>query len=102
MKYTIHSIDVIKNRNTPKPPCEKDWRNYDQIVSDNIMIKTGCRAPHWNTSQNLTKCYKKEQMKNFTDIPTYTNLHFDPPCRVIDRLHYTYHEKEYLQESKGK
>ena len=68
---------------------------------DDIMLKAGCRPPHWTTSQNFSLCSKREQMTHFED-KTWTEKveAFGPPCNVIERLQYSYNEDEYEKEGK--
>lgn len=102
MKFDVKDVEVIKHRNKPQQPCIDDWRNYDQVIMDDIMLKAGCRPPHWDTTQNLSWCSKPEQMKHFKDQPTTTKVQsFDHPCNVIESLHYTYYEKEFPKQLKG-
>ena len=102
MKFGVKDIEVIKHRNRKEEPCIKDWKNFDQLVMDDLMLKSGCRPPHWNTNQNFTLCSRPEQMVRFSDQPSTTDvLSYGPPCRVIENLHYSYHEQDEPEQLYG-
>lgn len=96
MSFNIKNIDAVSLRNKPQKPCITRWKNYDQIIMDEIIREAGCRPPHWTTSLNLTLCSNATQMKKIpTSQPTTTRVQdFDPPCKVIERLDYIYYEED--------
>ena len=101
MRYEIKDIEVNRHRVRPQEPCIEDWKKYDQIVMDDIMIKAGCRSPHWEPAHNLSLCSKSEQMTRFVDQPSTATVEaFGPPCTAIENLHYRYYEQEDLNDSK--
>ena len=102
MKFGIKDIEVIKHRHRKEEPCLEDWKNFDQLVMDDLMLKSGCRPIHWNTNQNLSLCSQQEQMIHFADQPSTTEvLSYGPPCRVFENLHYSYHEKDIPHQLNG-
>ena len=101
MKFEVKDVEIIRHRNRPQDPCITDWRNYDPIMRDDIIKKAGCRPPHWTTSQNLPLCSAPNQMAHFRDEKWNTKIEsFGPPCNVIDRLQYSYKEKEHEEGAK--
>ena len=96
MQYEVKDMEVNRHRIRPQEPCIEDWKNYDQMIMDKIMLDTGCRPPHWTTNHNLNLCSTPEKMKIFKDQPTTTKVEsFNPPCSVVQNIHYSYEEKNY-------
>lgn len=101
MSFDVKDIEVTINRNRPQDPCIEDWRNYGKVLMDDIMLKAGCKPPHWKTSHKIPMCSKPEQMVYFEDQPSTTKVEsFGPPCNVIQSLQYTYEENELVTEGK--
>ena len=95
MEFTIKNIDVIRNRWKSQERCVEDWKNYDQYVMDNLMLKAQCHPPHWNPTTNMSLCFNATQLNNFMTQPTITEIKkYDPPCKVIHRLDYIYTEHD--------
>ena len=99
MDFGMSYIEMMRRRNRPQHTCIEDWRNYDQMMMDDIMLKAGCKPPHWKTSQNFSLCSKREQMIYF-DRKKWTEKveAFGPPCKAIGLLQYNYNEEEYEKE----
>ena len=94
MIFTIEDVEVIRFRNKNKRTCIENWTQFDQIVMKDIMSKANCHPPHWNTTQTVTLCSKKEQMKHFKDQPKIGDIEkYDHPCHMIKTLRYGYHER---------
>ena len=101
MLFKIKNVDVIRHRWKPQKRCFEDWKNYDQYVMDNMMLKAKCHPPHWNPTTNLPLCTNATQMKIFIEQPTMDEIKkYDPPCKVIHRLDYTYLEIDNTPETK--
>ena len=93
MTFRIKNIDVITNRDKPNHRCLGNWRGHDEYVMDNIMRETGCHPPHWIPLTNLSLCSNPRQMKIFRAQPSTDKVEsFDPPCKHIERLDYSYEE----------
>ena len=99
MRFELKDVEVNRHRIRPQEPCIEDWKKYDEMIMDGIMLKAGCRPPHWDTAHNLSMCSKSEQMAHFDDQPSSTILEaFGPPCTAIENLHYRYYEQENFME----
>ena len=62
---------------------------------ETLMHDVGCQPPHWKSNSNLSICSSANQIKNFSDQPGTNEIEFaTPPCKVIDRLDYSYEERE--------
>ena len=95
MIFEVRNIDVITRRNKYDVPCVEDWRNYDQNFMKSLMNDIGCNPSHWKFDSNLPICSRLEQMKNISKQPaTYAVESATQPCRIIDRLDYTYTERD--------
>ena len=100
MIFTIKNVDVIRHRWKPQERCFEDWKNYDQYVMDNMMLKVKCHPPHWNPTTNLPLCSNSTQLKYFEREPSIADIKkYDPPCKVIQRLDYTYVEDDEKDET---
>ena len=96
MRYEIRDVEANRHRIQPQEPCIEDWKNYDQIVMDEIMSAAGCRPPHWEATHNLSLCSNPNHMAYFYDQPLPAAIEkFGPPCTVIENLQYRYYEQEY-------
>ena len=61
---------------------------------ENLMKKVGCHPPHWKTKYDVPIYSNASQMKTFSKQPTtFTVESFGQPCKLIDRLQYSF--KEY-------
>ena len=66
---------------------------------DGIMKETGCHPSHWIPPANLPLCTNATEMKNFALQPTTLKVEmYDPPCKIIERLDYSYKEKDDPRE----
>ena len=96
MQYEVRDVEVNRHRVRRQEKCIEDWKNYDQIVMDDIMLAAGCRPPHWKATHNLSLCSNPDQMAYFYDQPLPAAIEeFGPPCTVIENLQYRYYEQEY-------
>ena len=100
MKFELNNIDVMTRRNKVHEPCIEKWQEYDFYFMQNWQIEVGCRPPQWTKQNDLPVCSKAIQMQNFSREPLDSKIDsFDPPCKVIDQLDYTY--QEYSFQNKG-
>ena len=89
------NIDVITNRNKGKERCVRKWNDFDDHIMNDIMVKTGCRPPHWKSNMNLPLCRNSSEMAIFASQPSTALVEkYDPPCRIVERLDYRYQEKD--------
>ena len=97
MSFRIENIDVITRRNKKDDPCIEEWDNYDKQFIQNWMNNVGCRPIHWRFREknHLPICTNASQMKQFSNQPRTSDVeYFYPPCKVIERLQYSYHESD--------
>ena len=93
MEFGVKNVEVITRRNRVQEPCEKDWKNYDKYIMNEMLRKAGCRPPHWKTDLDLSICSDPQQMKIFSRQPNTAELEsFIQPCKIINKLDYTYEE----------
>ena len=73
--------------------------SLNHFVIDDIMEETGCHPSHWIQPTSLPLCTNATGMKNFSLQPTTLKVEmYDPPCKIIERLDYTYKEKDDPRE----
>ena len=95
MQFTIKNIDVITRRKKPQEQCVEDWTNYDKHIMDRMMIEAKCQPPHWMPTSKLPLCSNITQLKKFIYQPSTALMDaYGPPCRVIERIDYSYQEKD--------
>ena len=93
MAFEMKNMDVTSHRNKRRKPCFADWRSYDQMIMDDIILSTGCRPPHWDTTLDVKLCSNASQMRSFVDQPVTSKVNsYAPPCQTIERLDYDYRE----------
>ena len=99
MEFRTKNIEVITRRNKIRDPCEEDWRNYDEYVTEDRMKKAGCRPPHWKTISDLPICSTPNQMKTLSRQPDTVEIQSSiQPCKVISQIDYTYVERDDDEE----
>ena len=99
MTFDLKDVNVIKHRNKPREPCIEDWKNFDELFFDEIMVRAGCRPPHWSTKNNLLLCSTEQKMKEFGYALRTTEWQsFHPPCYVIHNLEVAYHETQSFKK----
>ena len=99
MGFSVRNMDVITHRNKGKSRCIGEWKEYDQYIMDNMMKESGCHPPHWNSTRNLPLCTNATEMKMFAKRPTFSKIDmYIPPCKSIERIDYTYTEKDDSRE----
>ena len=95
MEFEVRNIDVISRRNKINEPCVEDWKNYDQFYMENLMNNIGCHPPQWKFDSKFPNCSSDQQMRNLSRQPlAYDVASFTQPCKIIDRLDYTYSESD--------
>ena len=93
MEFQVLNVGVITRRNKKHDFCVEDWKHYEQKFMEFRMNKIGCRPPHWKMTSVLPTCSSAKQMKSYSLQPSIAEVEsFDPPCKVIDQLYYTYSE----------
>ena len=99
MEFQIRNVDVITRRNKANDNCVDDWKNYDNYVMKSLMNKVGCHPPNWKTDHDLPDCSTAAEMESFSWIQMMNALEsFVYPCRIIDRLDFSYEESEIDQK----
>ena len=93
MRFKVRNIDVITRRNKIHEACVEDWKNYDNELLEFIMSRVGCHPPHWKTQTNVPVCSNASQMKKPQLHKARESFQF--PCKMIDRLDFTYLEDDY-------
>ena len=56
MTFKTKSIEVLKRRSKSTLPCNSDWRNDDQKITQEIMRTAQCKPPFWDTNSELNVC----------------------------------------------
>ena len=96
MDFRIRNTHVLKRRkDKSSKPCF-DWKNYDQLVFEEMMHEIGCTPMYWNKPSSFPNCKDKEKMKMFVDkfyekyFPIDPNLRDIPPCLEVQYIKIDY------------
>lgn len=88
MDFRMYTMQVVSHRNKSSKPCY-DWRNYDELVFEEMVNEVGCRPVYWYKGNSLPKCKTKDEMKYFADtfyeryFPIDQNTRNIPPCLEV-------------------
>ena len=94
--FRIFDINVMAYRNRKREPCFDDWLNYDQMLTDEQVMRAGCRPRYWITDKILPVCNTQGEMQRFhKEIDSGTNWKTRPPCKMIRSMQYTCTEDKY-------
>ena len=64
---------------------------------EKFMNDVGCHPPHWKLESKLPNCTSAKEMKYFSEEPSAYEVAFaTQPCKIIDRLDYTYTERDAI------
>lgn len=89
MEFDVNTMDVMSYRSKKYEPCIADWKNYHQVLYEDVMNKVGCQIEYWKLNKTIPYCSTKEEFeevnKYFIDITFSSNnvLPMPPPCRTI-------------------
>ena len=95
MKFEVQNIVVMKKRNKLQESCEEDWKNNDNVSISKILQEVKCTLPHWNINTSYTLCQGKQLKKIGSKFQELRNN--VPPCQTIEKILYTYTEKDGLE-----
>ena len=94
----LFGVNVMIYRNRKKEPCIGDWLNYDQIITDEQVMRAGCRPRFWTTDKTLPECNTQLKIDRFNnEMGSHTNWKSRPPCRVIRAMQYIHTDEKYSE-----
>ena len=93
MFFNVKNINVISRRNKANEKCQENWRQFDEFVIHKMAEDAGCIPKYWNLTIKVPFCTNTTQMEKFADQPSPAMVEsLNPPCKMIDRLDYSYEE----------
>ena len=95
MKFEVQNIVVMKKRNKLQESCEEDWKNNDNVSISKILEEVKCTLPHWNINTSFATCQGKQLKEIGSKFQKLRNN--VPPCQTIEKILYTYTEKDGLE-----
>ena len=102
MNFRIKDVEVLHRNNYRKHSCINDWSSYDKIVLEMHVNKVGCRSPYRVSETNQSICSSKDKMNESLIYPGDVIMKkFDPPCRSLEKIYYTYTETSINEIPKG-
>jgi hypothetical protein len=85
----------MKRRHKNNQPCNQNGNDYDDAALLKHSEAVGCRAPYYSSHINTKMCSTKEEMKRAKFELRYDEYGNIPPCMTIEKISYSYREKEY-------
>ena len=98
----VSNVIVMVYRSRKKGQCINDWLNYDQIITDEQVVKAGCQHRHWVTEKQLPICNSHADMKEFDKQIENLKWKTRPPCKVIRSMEVGHTDYEYSKKSEAK
>ena len=96
--FRIFDINVMAYRNRKREPCVEGWLNYDQMLTDEQVMKAGCRPLYWITDKILPVCNTQSEMQRFhKEVGSGTKWKSRPPCKMIRSMQYTCKDDKYSE-----
>ena len=94
MRFQIRGIEVVHRRNKNGRPCNEEWNDYDHNIIQQHLDNVGCRPPYVeNDVSELPLCSNKEEMAGAMLLLKSDDYGSRPPCRSMERIHYTFNEE---------
>ena len=95
MRFKIQKLEVIKHRETGKQPCNYNWMNDDEIMMLEKIERIGCTPSFLQIKTDFPVCNTQKQLKMFN---IFNKSHYDPPCKSIQKILYSYEEYDILED----
>ena len=92
MVFERSKMEALKRRSKSESPCVEDEVNHDQHVIQEIMSRSGCRPPHWNSNAYPLCRSKEEMMKVLPPLKKQEFLDYTPPCRIVTNMPFSFQE----------
>ena len=105
MRYKIENTLVLKRRNKATSPCNKDWKEDDNIIYNRIFDHVACKPPFWKMEksgkQRFKNCTTETELGNIFNeaITIKTNPLHPPPCQQLEKMIYIYDEFNWLVDN---
>ena len=95
MRFKIQKLEVIRQRETSKEPCNKDWKEDDETMLLQKISRIGCKPSFLKIKSDSPICKSQKQMKMFA---TFNSSHYHAPCQSIQKILYAYEEYSILED----
>jgi hypothetical protein len=88
MDFNIRTMNVVVRRyKQSSNNCIENWKNYDNVVLEQLIEAVGCKAPYQNPERTWPTCESEEKMKK-VQFPIEIGPGFTRPCREIENIDY--------------
>ena len=95
--FSIDNMEVIRKRKTRIAPCNKNYKEEDNLIRKRLVKKAGCTPIHWPIDEDYKdRCKSAEEMIQLrtplleTINPEFLNAFKDEePCNQIYGIAYT-------------
>ena len=89
MDFMIQQIDIMKRRNKRNDPCLPDDLNYDSIILEEFLNKSGCKSLYHRSIKDLEVCDSEDKTK-------MTNFERMKNKKLMKGMHKRIHTYIYL------
>ena len=99
--FDIHSMEVIRRRNTRTGPCNEAYKQDDDLILQQLIKKTGCHPAHFPLKdQKLLMCSTMDDMTraltpSLHPMDSKFLKNFNPPCDQVLTISYVYQDIEF-------
>ena len=84
---SVEKLEILKQRNSRNRKCSKDIDNYDNIIIDELLHKTGCRPPYLHTHESFPECDTQNKIRvSKIDFQTGKRLGIPKACKRISEV----------------
>ena len=91
MVFTVKDIEVLQRLEDKDSSCIRDWKNYDQGITEKHLTRIGCRRPYQKSKAVDEICSNAEEMAKSRLYPSNIIMKmFDEPCRTLEKADYRY------------
>ena len=87
----LMNLEILKRRNSHNRRCLEDLKSFDDLATQRLIEKAGCKPPYLSTSKKFAFCTKMEDIKKSKhDFFMLEKQYLHKPCRRISKLQDNY------------
>lgn len=91
MNFYARDIEVLDRVENSRSSCSKDWKNYDQAITEQRIKEIGCRRPYQESKEVQKICSSQETMAKSGWYPSNIKMKmFNEPCRTLEKANYKF------------
>ena len=91
MIFSARDIEVLDRFENSRSSCSKDWKNYDQVITEQHIREIGCRRPYQESKEVQNICSNQTAMAKCGLYPSNIKMKkFPEPCRTLEKANYKF------------